>query len=109
MFLKQYNYKPRSGSQSSEGGVERTDNAARADNPPAKAEPASPTAAATANAKGIAGRRRSSDTGKFAGLNGYKRNSQDADATARKASWAEQKPGQGGILSGMWESFTKGK
>jgi len=108
MFLKQYNYKPRSGSQSSESGVERTDNAARADSPPAKTEPVSPIAAATG--KGVAGRRRSSDMGgKYAGLNNYKRSSQDADAAARKASWAEQKPGSGGILSGMWTSFTKGK
>jgi hypothetical protein len=44
-------------------------------------------------------------SGKFSGLHSIKRNSQDAD---RKASWADQAPGTGGILSGMWNNFTKG-
>jgi len=59
---------------------------------------------------GIAGRRRSSAAGaeKYAGLHGYKRSSQDAAAGERKASWAEQKPGGGGMLSNAWNSFTKG-
>ena len=45
---------------------------------------------------------------KFAGLNAMKRNSQDGAAGDRKASWAEQKPGSSGVLSGMWNNFTKG-
>jgi hypothetical protein len=68
MFFKQYNYKPRSGSQSSQAGsgsaIEGTDNAARADSPPAKADTAiqgntSPVSAA------IAGRRRVRNTPLF--------------------------------------------
>jgi len=107
MFLKQYNYKPRTGSESSQGGVDRTDSAARADSSIAKNEASTPAGAVTG---AIAGRRRSSDvTGKFSGLHSHKRNSQDADAAERKANWADQKPGQGGILSGMWTNFTKGK
>lgn len=44
---------------------------------------------------------------KFAGLEAMKRGS-SGDQGQRKASWAEQKPGQPGILGGMWHSFTKG-
>jgi hypothetical protein len=44
-------------------------------------------------------------SGKFSGLQNIKRNSQDAE---RKASWADQAPGTDGILSGMWNNFTKG-
>jgi hypothetical protein len=47
-------------------------------------------------------------SGKFSGLHNIKRNSQDASAAERKASWADQAPGTGGILSGMWNNFTKG-
>jgi len=110
MFMKQYNYKPRSGSQSSQSGsgsaIERTDNAARADSPPAKVAATGNTSPVSA---AIAGRRRSSDvSGKFSGLQNHKRNSQDAGAAERKASWADAAPGTGGILSGMWNNFTKG-
>jgi len=112
MFMKQYNYKPRTNSQSSQSGsgkaIERTDNAARADSPPAKADTTTPTSTSPVSAA-IAGRRRSSDvSGKFSGLHNMKRNSQDAGAAERKASWADQAPGTGGILSGMWNNFTKG-
>ncbi|KAL9135905.1 MAG: hypothetical protein Q9175_002878 [Cornicularia normoerica] len=51
-------------------------------------------------------RRRSSMT-KFAGLNSQKRNSQDASAAARKASFAEQNKAPG-FLGGMWQNWTKG-
>jgi len=64
---------------------------------------AAPVANSTA-----AGRRRSSASDKFAGLTAHKRASSDEASTARKASWAEQKPGQPGILGGMWNTFTKG-
>ena len=44
---------------------------------------------------------------KFANLNNQKRNSQDAAAAARKASFAEQiKPA--GFLGSMWQNWTKG-
>ena len=138
MFMKQYNYKPRSNSTSSQGSQSGS---AVAGSPPkgADAKPASvasPTSPGGAGAvsAGIAGRRRvckplfvphifcpyhsiivyreplltfneqSSAAGgeKFAGLNAYKRGSQDD----KKASFAEQKVG-GGVLGGMWESFTK--
>jgi len=112
MFFKQYNYKPRSGSQSSQSGsgnaIERTDNAARADSPPAKADTTNQNSTSPVSAA-IAGRRRSSDmSGKFSGLHTHKRSSQDAGAAERKASWADAAPGTGGILSGMWNNFTKG-
>lgn len=55
---------------------------------------------------GTAERRRSS-VSKFAGLNSQKRNSQDATAAARKASFAEQNKAPG-FLGGMWHSWTKG-
>ncbi|KAL9112455.1 MAG: hypothetical protein Q9227_003297 [Pyrenula ochraceoflavens] len=55
------------------------------------------------------GRRRSSASeGIFSGLNGYKRNSQDAAGETRRASFLEQKPGSGGLLSNAWNNFTKG-
>ncbi|CAD6585244.1 MAG: hypothetical protein ASARMPRED_002107 [Alectoria sarmentosa] len=53
-----------------------------------------------------ADRRRSSVT-KFAGLNNQKRSSQDASATARKASFAEQNKAPG-FLGGLWQNWTKG-
>jgi hypothetical protein len=54
-------------------------------------------------------KQQSSDTsGKFSGLQNYKRNSQDTGAAERKASWADAAPGNTGILSGMWNNFTKG-
>ncbi|KAI9880398.1 MAG: hypothetical protein M1830_003438 [Pleopsidium flavum] len=46
-------------------------------------------------------RRRSSGSGKFAGLMSQKRNSGDMSATARKASFDEQKPAPG-FLGGLW-------
>jgi hypothetical protein len=64
MFMKQYNYKPRTNSQSSQSGsgnaIERTDNAARADSPPAKADTTAATAATSTSpvSAAIAGRRR---------------------------------------------------
>jgi len=99
MFLKQYNYKPRSNSQSSQTS------AASSGNPPKEeTKTADATGPATTSAA-IAGRRRSSASGdKFAGLAALKRNSQDE----RKASWQEQKTGSPGILGGMWQNFTKG-
>jgi hypothetical protein len=61
MFMKQYNYKPRTNSQSSQTGsgkaIERTDNAAQADSPPAKADTTAPTSTSPVSAA-IAGRRR---------------------------------------------------
>ena len=38
---------------------------------------------------------------------GHKRNNSgdDAAAAARKASFAEQKPGSAGILGGMWQKY----
>lgn len=62
MFFKQYNYKPRSGSQSSQSGsgsaIEPTDNAARAESPPAKPDTASTQANTSPVSAAIAGRRR---------------------------------------------------
>lgn len=116
MFMKQYNYKPRSNSTSSQtsqpglAGSPPKDNSGSAAGGAAAAAAASKIGGATPAAPtgGInAGRRRSSASDKFAGLNAYKRSSQDDSAAAKKASWAEQKPGQG-ILGGMWNSFTKG-
>jgi hypothetical protein len=101
MFFKQSGYKPRTNSQSS--GKSGTQMASS----PPKEEPKS-ASSATGDQAGVsaavAGRRRSSASGadKFAGLTGQKRTSQDT------AKWAEQKPGQTGILGGMWNSFTKG-
>jgi len=72
MFLKQYAYKPRSNSQSSQGssgGVfERTDKAAGADSSPAAKTAATQNAGAGATGGGnvsaaIAGRRRVRSTG----------------------------------------------
>jgi len=102
MFLKQTTYKPRSNSQSSQGSQ-----GAQTGTSPPKEEVKAPTGPVTAAA---AGRRRSSAAGaeKFAGLHGHKRGSQDVAAGDRKASWAEQKPGGGGMLSNAWNSFTKG-
>ncbi|KAI4246583.1 MAG: hypothetical protein L6R40_001946 [Gallowayella cf. fulva] len=52
-------------------------------------------------------RRRSSSTTKFNNLMNQKRNSTDASAAARKASWAEQSKAPG-IFGSMWNNFTKG-
>ncbi|KAL9617431.1 MAG: hypothetical protein Q9160_007788 [Pyrenula sp. 1 TL-2023] len=55
---------------------------------------------------GGTGRRRSSaNEGKFSGLNQLKRNSQDGGVDAKKASFMEQKPGSGGVLSNMWNKY----
>ncbi|KAK5073442.1 hypothetical protein LTS08_002458 [Lithohypha guttulata] len=89
MFLKQYNYKPKTGSASS----------ASADQQPAQTAPANtndqPFSAANA------GRRRSS--GQYSGLNGYKRTSGEE----RRTSIQDQSK-DGGVLGNMWNNFTKG-
>jgi len=106
MFLKQTTYKPRSNSQSSTGSQGATGQTAGTSPPKEEAKPATGGPVTPA----AAGRRRSSAAGadKFAGLHGYKRTGQDASSGDRKASWAEQKPGAGGMLSNAWNSFTKG-
>ncbi|OKP00320.1 hypothetical protein PENSUB_7777 [Penicillium subrubescens] len=56
-------------------------------------------------------RRRSSagsGSGLFSGLNTQKRESADANMTARRASWNEQRE-QGGFFSKLWEGYTRGK
>jgi len=105
MFLKQYNYQPknRSGSQSSGSDVSK--DAARADSPPAKKE--EPQTAGGVVTSAIAGRRRSSDSTKFAGMTKYKRSSGDLAAAERRTSFSDQAQ-QGGIFSKAWNSFTKG-
>ncbi|KEF62959.1 uncharacterized protein A1O9_00934 [Exophiala aquamarina CBS 119918] len=102
MFFKQSGYKPRTNSQSS-----GKSGSFMAGSPPK--EEAKPAGSATGDqvvSAAVAGRRRSSASSadKFAGLQGQKRSSVDTNA----AKWAEQKPGQTGILGGMWNSFTKG-
>lgn len=56
-------------------------------------------------------RRRSSASSKsgpmFAGLQSVKRESTDANMTARRASWNEQKQ-PGGFFSKLWEGYTRG-
>ncbi|RMZ89235.1 hypothetical protein DV736_g3532, partial [Chaetothyriales sp. CBS 134916] len=98
MFLKQYNYKPRSGSVSSQ------ETAGSASSPPKDNKITSSVQQAVNQPKGPAARRLSSTTDKFAGLSAHKR-SQDAD---KKASIADQKTGGQGVLSGAWNTFTKG-
>jgi len=103
MFFKQTGYKPRTNSQSSG----KSGSAAVASSPPKDQTKTTSTSVAgdsTVVSAAVAGRRRSSAAGadKFAGLQGLKRGSQDT------TKWAEQKPGQDGILGGMWNSFTKG-
>lgn len=103
MFFKQSGYKPRTNSQSSQG----SSGSAFSGSPPKTETKTAATDAAGSKepvTAAVAGRRRSSASGadKFAGLTGQKRNSQDT------AKWAEQKPGQTGILGGMWNNFTKG-
>jgi len=95
MFFKQYNYKPRSNSQSSQNSASGS--------PPKEEPKTAMEASGPAVSAGAAGRRRSSAAEKFAGLQGQKRTTQDE----RKASWTEQKAGTG-ILGGMWQNFTKG-
>ncbi|KIX06572.1 uncharacterized protein Z518_04548 [Rhinocladiella mackenziei CBS 650.93] len=101
MFFKQYNYKPRTGSWSSQSSSSVAGSSPKDEMRTTSSETTGPAASA-----GAAGRRRSSASAsdKFAGLMAMKRGSQDE----RKSSWAEQKPGQSGILSGMWNSYTKG-
>lgn len=56
-------------------------------------------------------RRRSSGHGPstlFESLTNQKRNSGDASATARRASYAEQ-GAKGGYFSKMWDEYTRGK
>lgn len=110
MFLKQTTFKPRSGSQSSQSGQAENKSASpppKAETPPRKSTDKSTDMQSGAISAAAAGRRRSSAGQAYAGLNQYKRSSQDASATERKAAWTEQKSG-GGILGGMWNSFTKG-
>ena len=45
-----------------------------------------------------------SDAGRFSGLIDLKRNSQDASAAARKASFHEQRP-QPGFLGQIWHKY----
>ncbi|KAI9704191.1 MAG: hypothetical protein M1836_007052 [Candelina mexicana] len=61
-----------------------------------------PTPANNTDASG--NRRRSSGTngGLFSGLMNQKRNPTDTAATARRASFAEQKPGGGGFIGNLW-------
>jgi len=56
---------------------------------------------------GTADNRRRSSGEKFSGLMNQKRNSVDANAAARKASFAEMKP-EAGIIGKMWNNFTTG-
>ncbi|KAF2405608.1 hypothetical protein EJ06DRAFT_526118 [Trichodelitschia bisporula] len=51
-------------------------------------------------------RRKSS--GAFANLMQQKRNPNDAEGTARRASFHDQKPGKPGMFGTMWHNFTKG-
>ncbi|KAJ5480839.1 hypothetical protein N7539_006733 [Penicillium diatomitis] len=57
-------------------------------------------------------RRRSSASSKsgpmFAGLQSVKRDSTDANMSARRASWNEQQQ-PGGFFSKLWEGYTRGK
>jgi len=101
MFLKQYNYKPRSNSQSS--GTSGSPPAAKEETPRKSTDAATNTATSPTVSAAVAGRRRSS-VDKFAGLQDLKRGGQDD----RKASWTEQKAGSPGLLGGMWQNFTKG-
>ncbi|KAI9809889.1 MAG: hypothetical protein M1825_000322 [Sarcosagium campestre] len=59
----------------------------------------------------VSGERRRSSGGNteglFSGLVAQKRNSGDASAAARKASFDEMKPAPG-VIGSMWNSFTKG-
>lgn len=41
----------------------------------------------------------------FSGLSGQKRTSSDTAADARRASYAEMKPGSGGLLGGLWTRY----
>ncbi|KAL2057269.1 hypothetical protein ABVK25_002322 [Lepraria finkii] len=64
---------------------------------------------ARSNTGSTAERRRSSGASaqKFANLHNQKRNSQDASATARRASFAEMNKAPG-FFGGMWQNWTKG-
>lgn len=105
--MKQYNYKPRSNSTSSQDG-------SAAGSPPKSDSKQTPTSvlgqtsASGPTAGAAAGRRRSSASDKFAGLSAHKRGSQDEGQTAKKASFTDQQAGQG-MLGNMWNSFTKGE
>lgn len=123
MFLKQYNYKPRSGSIGSQGGSDAQAQAAQQAAAQQPAQPAENTANQGSVSAAAAGRRRvclcsklrfscsftnmisiQSSAGQFAGLQGYKRSSQDEART----SFSEQQQ-QSGVLGQMWNNFTKGK
>ncbi|RMZ75858.1 hypothetical protein DV737_g5066, partial [Chaetothyriales sp. CBS 132003] len=97
MFLKQYNYKPRTGSVSSQ------ESAGSASSPPKDNKITSSMQQSANQPKSATSRRLSSTTDKFAGLSAHKR-SQDAD---KKAIIADQKAGGQGVLSGAWNTFTK--
>jgi len=105
MFLKQTTYKPRTSSQSSgsDQGSERTGAAAQTDTMAKKEDT---TAQQSAN-PAIAGRRRSSDIGKFSGLNTHKRNSKDLAGADRRTSFSDQSA-PGGLFSQAWSKMMKG-
>ncbi|GFF28789.1 hypothetical protein IFM51744_00650 [Aspergillus udagawae] len=54
------------------------------------------------------GERRRSSTGLFESLNSTKRNATDPSVAARRQSWLEQSE-QGGFLSKLWNTYTKGR
>ncbi|GIK03601.1 hypothetical protein Aspvir_007673 [Aspergillus viridinutans] len=54
------------------------------------------------------GERRRSSTGLFGGLTSTKRNATDPSVAARRQSWLEQSE-QGGILSKLWNTYTRGR
>ncbi|KAI9848748.1 MAG: hypothetical protein M1837_006835 [Sclerophora amabilis] len=64
---------------------------------------------ANSNSSSAPPHRRSSASGQglFSGLMNQKRNSLDATATARKASFTEQQP-KPGFLGSIWNNYTKG-
>jgi hypothetical protein len=54
------------------------------------------------------GERRRSSTGLFEGLTSTKRNATDPSVAARRQSWLEQSE-QGGYLSKLWNTYTRGR
>ncbi|EPE29241.1 hypothetical protein GLAREA_00401 [Glarea lozoyensis ATCC 20868] len=66
-----------------------------------------PTAANNVGGDSGSPRRGSQSGTLFSGLINQKRNSTDASAAARRASFAEQKPAAG-VLGKMWNNFTTG-
>ncbi|EXJ96220.1 hypothetical protein A1O1_01346 [Capronia coronata CBS 617.96] len=102
MFFKQSGYKPRPRTGSSSSQTSSTSGSPPKDETKMAGQN---NANSETTSFGAADRRRASaGSDKFAGLTAH-RNGQDE----RRAGWADQKPGQPGILGGMWASFTKGK